>query len=724
MDKEILCTLGPASLNDKVIARLEDLGVAYFRINMSHTKLEDLAGIIKYLQSRTNVTICLDSEGAQIRTGRFAEGQIVVEENSIIKVPNYEIIGNKQQFNLYPNDIIEKLEVGDFVSIDFNSVLAQVLQKDPNEILLRVLTGGIVGQNKAVSVDREIELPALTEKDRQAMLLGREMGIRCVALSFANYAADVKAVRDIMGPDVFIISKIESRNGVRNLEDIAALSDALLIDRGDLSRQIPIEQIPKMQKEIIDRTKKTGKKIYVATNLLESMITNQLPTRAEVNDIFNTLQDGADGLVLAAETAIGKYPINCAVMVSKMIKQISNLSQRDPSLLEELDKMNSFLLVEPHGQILVDKIIKNPDREKIDPYKSLEVDLTAILDAEQIAIGAFSPLRGFMNKQELESVLHNYKLPNGVIWPLPILLQLKQEQAQILKAGEKIALTYHGEAYATILVDEIYRYNLDVLAKEMFGTRDNAHPGVCLLKEGGEYFIGGEIELLKRLPSPYKHYELTPRQSRAVFENKGWSRVIGFHTRNVIHRAHEHIQMRAFEKYHCDGLFLHPVIGPKKKGDYSANMILKSYEIMVDRYYPKGKALLAAFQNYSRYCGPREAVFTALCRKNYGCSHFIVGRDHTGVGGYYAPDDAQKLFESLGDIGIAPVFCNEVSYCKKCGTYVESCEHDALDVLRINGTQARNMLQRLEAPPEWFARKDISDLVLNAIKNGQEVFIS
>lgn len=713
MAKEILCTLGPASLNDKVIARLEDLGVAYFRINMSHTKIEDLAGIIQYLQSRTNVTICLDSEGAQIRTGRFAAGQVVVEETSMIKVPNYEVVGDTKQFNLYPNDIIEKLEVGDFVSIDFNSVLTQIVQKDPNEIFLRVLAGGIVGQNKAVSVDREIELPALTEKDRQAMLLGRELGIRCVALSFANYAADVKAVRDIMGPEVYIISKIESKNGIRNLEEIARLSDALLIDRGDLSRQIPIDHIPKMQKEIICRVKAIGKKIYVATNLLESMITNSAPTRAEVNDIFNTLQDGADGLVLAAETAIGKHPINCAVMVSKMIKQSSGQSPPD-----------SFLLVEPHGKVLVNGLCPDPVGEALKPYRALEVEVTTIMDAEQIALGAFSPLAGFMNRRKMESVLRTYKLTSGVVWPLPIFLQIKPAQARSIKDGEKVALKFQGETYATLQVDEIYTYDLDALAKEMFGTCDPAHPGVYLLKTRGECFISGKIELLKRLPSIYKHYELTPRQSRALFENKGWSRVLGFHTRNVIHRAHEHVQMSAFEKYFCDGLFLHPVVGPKKTGDYSAKMILQSYELMIDRYYPKGKAVLAAFQNYSRYGGPREAVFTALCRENYGCSHFIVGRDHTGVGKYYGPDDAKKLFVSLGDIGIVPVFCNEIYFCKKCGAYVEDCEHNSDDFLQINGTQARDMLKRLEYPPEWFARKDISELVLNAIRKGEEVFVA
>jgi ATP sulfurylase len=253
------------------------------------------------------------------------------------------------------------------------------------------------------------------------------------------------------------------------------------------------------------------------------------------------------------------------------------------------------------------------------------------MDVEQIALGAFSPLEGFMSQAELNSVLLDYRLPSGVVWPLPILFQVTREEAQRFKEGQTIGLTMrntNNDIYGTLKIEEIYTSDLDVLAKKIFGTNDPGHPGVQLFKQRGRFFLSGPVELLKRLPNPSKKYELTPLQTRAIFESKGWSKVVGFHTRNVIHQAHEVIQMTALKDYNCDGLFVHPIIGLKKEGDYAENIIIKSYELMIDRYYPKGKVVLGAFSTYSRYAGPREAVFTALCRKNFGCSHFIVDRNN------------------------------------------------------------------------------------------------
>ena len=316
---EILCTLGPSSMNDKVIARLEDLGVSLFRVNLSHTKIEDLANVLSFIQNRTSVPVCLDTEGAQVRTGGLANSEIMLEDNAVVRVYRKIISGDSHGFNLYPADIVDRLRIGDFISIDFNSVLAQVIGSDDRGLVLRILTGGLIGENKAVTIERDIDLPSLTEKDKKALAIGSRMGIRHIALSFANQASDVEKIRAVAGKDIFMISKIESLRGVANLEDIAARSDALLLDRGDLSRQVPIEKIPKMQKDIVTRAKEYGTKIYVATNLLESMVKAPTPTRAEVNDIFNTLNDGADGLALASETAIGSYPIECATMVSKIV---------------------------------------------------------------------------------------------------------------------------------------------------------------------------------------------------------------------------------------------------------------------------------------------------------------------------------------------------------------------------------------------------------------------
>jgi len=721
--KEIICTLGPASMQKGVIARLEELGVSLFRINLSHTKLGDVARVIRFIQSATSVPICLDTEGAQIRTGNLQEDKVFLADNSIVRVPRKPVPGNSRNFNLYPADIVDKLKIGDFVDIDFDSVLAQIIDKKRSCVLMRILTGGFVGQNKAVSVDRDILMPPLTKKDRKALAIGAELGIRYVALSFAGQASDVEEIRAVSARNASVISKIESIKGVVNLEEIAAKSEALLLDRGDLSRQIPIERIPWIQKDVILRAGKSGTKIYVATNLLESMKAARTPTRAEVNDIFNTLKDGADGLVLAAETAIGSYPVDCARMVSKILRQFVNFPNGYPA--KELERRDSFLLVEPHGGALVDKIRNNFDEREIKGCKTLMVDKTVLLDAEQIAIGAFSPLEGFMTKEALESVLRSYRLPRGTVWPLPVVLQIKAEEARRLKSGESVALALKntGEVYALLHLEDIYTYDLAKFSAETFGTADDSHSGVQLLKKRGNTFLGGKIELIRRLPSGHKHFEITPRQARMIFENKNWTRVVGFHTRNVIHKVHEHIQMLAVRKYNCDGIFIHPAVGPKKRGDYSPGIILKSYELMMDKYYPAGKVVLGAFQSYSRYSGPREAVFTALCRKNFGCSHFIVGRDHTGVGNYYKSDDAHKLFNYLGDIGISPVFFNEMHYCKQCKTYVEQCAHEKKYIQNINGTEAREILRSRKSPPGWFMRKDVSKLVLNEAKKGNRVFV-
>lgn len=721
-NKEIICTLGPASMNAWVIKRLDALGVSLFRINLSHTKLEDVADSISYIKQYTTVPVCLDTEGAQIRTG-YLKNKIYLKDNAVVRVKNYPIIGDAEAFCFYPHSIVNELEIGDFISVDFNSVLAQVVKKEKDGVLIRVLTEGEIGQNKAVTVERELWMPPFTDKDKQALSIGFEMGISSVALSFANQASDIDAVRVLAKTDISVISKIETIKGVMNLEEIAKKSDALLIDRGDLSRQVPIEQIPRAQKYIINLAKSSNRKIYVATNLLESMTLAPTPTRAEVNDIFNTLNDGADGLVLAAETAIGAHPVKCAAMVSKIINQFSNAANQYS--FKELQTRDYFLLPEPHGGLLVNRFHPDCNEEFIRGYKTLEVDYTVLLDAEQIALGTFSPLEGFMNKDDLEAVLRDYKLANGIIWPLPIILQVSCDEAGRFKAGESISLALKNskDIYAVLHLDEIYSYDLDKLAETTYGTKDIGHPGVNALKERGNYFLGGKIDLIKRLPSEYKYFELTPYETRMIFENKGWSRVLGFHTRNVIHKAHEHIQLNALEKYHCDGLFLHPVVGPKKNGDYLPGVILKSYELMIDKFYPQGKAMLGAFQSYSRYSGPREAVFTALCRKNFGCSHFIVGRDHAGVGEYYKPDASVKLFGQLGDIGIVPVYFNTMHYCKKCKSYVEHCRHNNDDMEAISGSQAREMLRRNLYPPKWFMRPDIAKLIMNEIKNGNKVFV-
>lgn len=722
--KKVLCTLGPASMNDRVLARLTGLGVSLFRINLSHTKLEDLESTIDFIQARTDIPICLDTEGAQIRTGYFADKQVILSENSLVHISNSKISGNSDSFNFYPIETIDKFELGDIISIDFNSALVKVAEKNENGLIVKVLAGGQVGQNKAVSVDREIDLPPLTEKDKKSLAVGNKKGIKHVALSFANSAKDVDEIRSLVSDDTYIISKIESIKGIKCLGEIAARSNGILLDRGDLSRQVPIEQIPRAQKEIIRRAKQANVEMFVATNLLESMITAPNPTRAEANDVFNTLVDGADGLVLAAETAIGSFPIECAVMVLKIINQFSQYQHGSDYFLENLGKDESLFLIQPHGGELINRCDFNPDIDKINGYTKIYVEEKSIISAEQIAVGSFSPLKGFMTKEEVDSVADHYKLPNGLIWPLPIMLHADKSQTDQLNVGQKVALCLMNSdtIYAVLDIEDIYTYDLEELTSKVFGTSNVDHPGVGDILRSPNSFLGGKITLIKRLSSKNKQFELTPKQTRRIFQHKGWTQVIGFHTRNVVHRAHEYIQKSAIEKYHCDGIFIHPMAGPKKKGDYVSEIILKGYEMIISKHYPVQKVLLAAWQNYPRYAGPREAVFTALCRKNFGCSHFIVGRDHSGVKNYYPKDGARKLFDSIGDIGIKPIFYNEVNYCQKCKSCVENCEHDKEDILEISGTQGRKMLMERNSPPDWFMREELSTLMINEINSGKELF--
>lgn len=718
MSIDLLCTLGPASMNDRVIARLEELGATLFRINLSHTALEDLPRLVEFVQERTNVPLCLDTEGAQVRNGKLIGGAVDVREHNIIDAVSETILGDNRRFSLYPEYVVDALEIGDFISIDFNAVLVQVIDKTEGRATLRVLNGGKMGQNKAVTVERIITMPPLTEKDEESIKIGRNMGVKHFALSFANFGKDVDFTRELAGPDTFIISKIECRNGLINLDDIIQKSDAILIDRGDLSREVPIERIPSLQRKIIQQAKSGKTLVYVATNLLESMITNPGPTRAEVNDVFYTLVSGADGLVLAAETAIGDNPIGCASMIVKLVHAFETDDEEKPTHYPDDPKS---LLIDPHGGMLVHREATTDDKEGMGPLRQIKVSDTDLMDAEQIALGTYSPLTGFMGSEQLASVLDDLALPTGVSWTMPILLPLPDGEDRPSK-GERIVLCSEaGTPHFLLDVSEIYTANLEDTAKKWFGTRSDDHPGVANLKTRGDTFIAGDVQLLERIPSPYRHYELPPAQTRFVFTHKGWNRVVGFHTRNPAHRVHEHIQLDALQSTHADGLYISPVIGPKKAGDFLPGPIMKSYQILIEEgVYPEGKVTLGSFSTYPRYSGPREALFTALCRKNMGCSHFIVGRDHTGVGDFYGPDDNLKMFERAGEIGIKPVFFDAIGYSPDEKDYVVS--GPKVEVTQISGTEARNALRDGEELPEWFMRQSVQNMLRDKIKSGKKIF--
>lgn len=723
---KILCTLGPSSMKPGIIKKLDEKGVDIFRINLSHTPEDAIEGAVSAIRAATGKPICIDTEGAQIRNGLMAKKTVKFKNNSIVRIHRTEAVGDSANIYLKPGFISGELKPGDLISVDFENLLLKVLKKYKKVLKARVMCAGRIGSNKAVTIDREIKLPALSKKDMKAIRIGLRYGVEYVALSFAGGKEDVKQLRGLVRDKMRIISKIESKKGLDNLDDILSVSDSILIDRGDLAREEALEMIPFFQKAIIRRAKEHDTPVYIATNLLESMVNRRVPTRAEVNDVVNTLLDGADGLVLAAETAIGKYPVECLTMVRRIITTYETVPKsHSRDYIPDKRPPYSLTLTEPHGGYLVDRTNFGKNDIGTKGLKMLPVDERVIIDAEQIATGAYSPITGFMKKGEIERVLNEYKLSDTVIWTLPIVLQAAWSQAKNFRSGDKIALVYKkdGNIYAILDLEDIYRFDFKSVALRWYGTVDLSHPGVKMLKAGGDCFLGGKIELLRRIDNNFREFTLTPVQTRHIFEKKGWNTIAAFHTRNVIHRAHEHLQISTLKKFGVDGLFLHPVIGPKKKFDFTAEAILRSYSIMLEKYYPKDKVLLAAFLAFSRYGGPREAVFTALCRKNFGCTHFIVGRDHTGIGKFYEPDGARKLFDKLGDIGIKPIFFDEVYYCKICKKYVENCRHGRSMSLQISGSAARDIFKSGKIPPEWFMRKDIAKSVIDSLKNKKRVFV-
>ena len=312
-----------------------------------------------------------------------------------------------------------------------------------------------------------------------------------------------------------------------------------------------------------------------------------------------------------------------------------------------------------------------------------------------------------MDKACLESVLEHCRLPSGLVWAMPIVLAVPKETAGRFARGDRVLLTSKSGLLHSILdVSETYRFVPELLARKWFGTDSRNHAGAARVLARGGYFLSGNVTLVQPLPLPYRRYDLTPTQLRMVFAHKGWISVVAFHSRNLVHRAHEVIQIAALERTHADGLLINPVVGNAKPGDFVPRLILDSYQAMLDcDLYPPSKVMLAAFNTYPRFAGPREANFTAICRKNMGCSHIIVGRDHSGVGGFYGANASRELFDELGDIGIEPVFFDAVGYDTQSERFVDL---NACKTARpISGTEIRRALMAGEALPHWMMRSEV-----------------
>ncbi len=345
---------------------------------------------------------------------------------------------------------------------------------------------------------------------------------------------------------------------------------------------------------------------------------------------------------------------------------------------------------------------------------TITLDARASADLELLGNGGFAPLTGFMGSADYFRVLSEMRLANGRPWPLPITLRVADPKG----ISGVVDLRGTDGAYGRLTVTEIYSASKEEEAAAAFGTTDPKHPGVANLYADGDFLVAGTVEVLRRSTPPFPELALDPADTKRIFAERGWRTIVGFQTRNPVHRAHEYIQKAALEI--VDGLLLHPLVGPTKDDDVPAAVRVKSYRVLLDEYYPADRVVLGAFPAAMRYAGPREAILHALARKNYGCTHFIVGRDHAGVGSYYGTYDAQKIFERFapGELGIQTLNFEHTFYCRTCGSTASSktCPHDASARVTLSGTKVRELLRAGELPPPEFSRPEVARVLVEGLK--------
>lgn len=375
--------------------------------------------------------------------------------------------------------------------------------------------------------------------------------------------------------------------------------------------------------------------------------------------------------------------------------------------------------IEPHGGKLVNRIVEGGKKEELltraKSLNRLVLSPREVSDVEMLSIGAFSPLEGFLAKEDYESVIENCRLKNGLIWSIPITLSATAEEIKQIKENQDIALSDTKEVFGILHLKQIYAYDKKKEAELVYKTADSAHPAVGYLYSQGEFLLGGKISLLNRLThSEFQEYWFSPEDTRRIFKEKGWKRIVGFQTRNPIHRAHEFIIKTALEI--VDGLFLNPLVGETKKGDIPADVRMACYNVLIHKYFPKDRVFMGVYGAAMRYAGPREAILHSLVRKNYGCTHFIVGRDHAGVDNYYGAFDAQNIFDEFNpqEIGIAPLFFDNAFYCRHCAemSTVKTCPHSEKEHFSLSGTKVRELLSAGEIPPPEFTRHEIADILI------------
>jgi sulfate adenylyltransferase len=370
-------------------------------------------------------------------------------------------------------------------------------------------------------------------------------------------------------------------------------------------------------------------------------------------------------------------------------------------------------LIRPHGGDLVERMGERP--EGVEGLETVRLTSRELSDLDMLASGALSPLTGFMGREDYERVLEEMRLAGGLPWALPVCLAVEQAPA-----GDRIALADEaGRLLAVLEVEDVFEYDKEREAERAFRTTDADHPGVARLYAQHDRYVAGPVTVFERLEPPFPELHRDPAETRSLFSEKGWRRVVGFQTRNPIHRAHEYLTKCALET--VDGLLIHPLVGETKSDDVPVEVRVEAYRALIERYYPEDRVVVSAFPAAMRYAGPREAIWHAICRKNYGCSHFIVGRDHAGVGDYYGTYDAQLIFDELEphELDIEPMFFEHSFWCRACGQMAtpKTCPHPGDDHVFLSGTKVRELLSQGELPPEEFSRPEVAEILIEAYRN-------
>ncbi len=375
-------------------------------------------------------------------------------------------------------------------------------------------------------------------------------------------------------------------------------------------------------------------------------------------------------------------------------------------------------MIQPHGGVLIDRRVSDKEAQRIrenfeqGEYPVLEISKEIAQEIDNIAYGVFSPLKGFLVENELESVLDHGRLLDDTPWTIPIVLDVSKKEIEGITHGDMLGLVYDGRPVATLEVEEIYDYDKARFSESVFGTKDAAHPGVAKVNGMNDLLLGGRIRLFDDIGNPYSDYTLHPKETRILFAEKGWRSIVAFQTRNAPHLGHEYVQKTALSI--VDGIFINPLIGKKKPGDFKDEVILTSYNALMRNYYLRKYAVMAVLHTEMRYGGPKEAIHHAIMRKNFGCTHFIVGRDHAGVGDYYGPFDAHYIFEEYPDLSIMPITFKSFFYCNKCNSIANDkvCPHGPEDQIIFAGRKIREMLQNGETPPSDMMRPEVAKTIL------------